>query len=137
MMLALHTPVDGMANYSHYLKGISDAPEHILSSPQSVHTNVISNLFKKKCRTNKKLRNYKHLQYNFLCIETLKLITVFSVTERNVMNNFVLSKNKLSCGQEGQNYWGREDKTWLDGQYQYLMQNIYIYIYRRLRWSSG
>jgi hypothetical protein len=56
MMLALHTPGDGMANYSHFLKGISDAPEHILSSPQPVHTNVISNLFKKvlnKLETNK------------------------------------------------------------------------------------
>jgi hypothetical protein len=36
MMLALHTPGDGMANYSHFLKGISDAPKYILRSPLSV-----------------------------------------------------------------------------------------------------
>jgi len=46
MMLALHTPGDGTPNYSHSLKGISDAPQHIPSSSQSVHTNVISNLSK-------------------------------------------------------------------------------------------
>ena len=47
-MLALHTPGDGTANYSHFLKGISDAPKYILRSPLSVHTNVISNFFFKK-----------------------------------------------------------------------------------------